>query len=121
MGKTIIFTSASDVKQDGVTLIELNKAYEIHEDKAIGEFFIGEQRKYGIIDATSLSYFTRSERYNWKYYFTDECETQTSKLTLTVPKSSFGLAGAFPSSLPVVQRVTFDYVRDQTGVTLIQV
>ncbi|EOH0528105.1 hypothetical protein ACLMVZ_002760 [Klebsiella aerogenes] len=65
--KTITFTAAKKRTQDGVALIAIGKPYKIHNDDVIGEFFIGERGRYGVITIDRLDYFTTSEEYAWEF------------------------------------------------------
>ncbi|HBZ8472805.1 TPA: hypothetical protein MM406_002589 [Klebsiella pneumoniae] len=65
--KTITFTAANKRTQDGVALIAIGKPYKIHNDDVIGEFFIGERGRYGVITMDRLDYFTTSEEYAWEF------------------------------------------------------
>ncbi|EMS1124401.1 hypothetical protein AADE44_003397 [Klebsiella aerogenes] len=65
--KTITFTAAKKRTQDGVALIAIGKPYKIHNDDVIGEFFIGERGRYGVITMDRLDYFTTSEEYAWEF------------------------------------------------------
>ncbi|EPF1298572.1 hypothetical protein ACSQOT_005101 [Klebsiella michiganensis] len=65
--KTIIFTAAKKRTQDGVALIAIGKPYRIHNDDVIGEFFIGERGRYGVITMDCLNYFTTSDEYAWEF------------------------------------------------------
>ncbi|WP_462164321.1 hypothetical protein [Klebsiella pneumoniae] len=65
--KTITFTAAKKRTQDGVALIAIGKPYKIHNDDVIGEFFIGESGRYGVITMDRLDYFTTSDEYAWEF------------------------------------------------------
>lgn len=65
--KTIIFTAAKKRTQDGVALIAIGKPYKIHNDDVIGEFFIGERGRYGVITIDRLNYFATSDEYAWEF------------------------------------------------------
>lgn len=65
--KTITFTAAKKRTQDGVALIAIGKPYKIHNDDVIGEFFIGERGRYGVITMDRLDYFTTSDEYAWEF------------------------------------------------------
>ncbi|HIE7554186.1 hypothetical protein [Klebsiella pneumoniae] len=65
--KTITFTAAKKRTQDGVALIAIGKPYKIHNDDVIGEFFIGERGRYGVITMDRLDYFTASDEYTWEF------------------------------------------------------
>ena len=65
--KTITFTAAKKRTQDGVALIAIGKPYKIHNDDVIGEFFIGERGRYGVITMDHLNYFTSSDEYAWDF------------------------------------------------------
>ncbi|WP_431307622.1 hypothetical protein [Klebsiella pneumoniae] len=65
--KTITFTAAKKRTQDGVALIAIGKPYKIHNDDVIGEFFIGERGRYGVITMDRLDYFTTSDEYAWAF------------------------------------------------------
>ncbi|HBV2676188.1 TPA: hypothetical protein MDS77_003205 [Klebsiella pneumoniae] len=65
--KTITFTAAKKRTQDGVALIAIGKPYKIHNDDVIGEFFIGERGRYGVITMDCLDYFTTSDEYAWEF------------------------------------------------------
>ncbi|MEE8953726.1 hypothetical protein VKV72_07455 [Klebsiella pneumoniae] len=65
--KTITFTAAKKRTQDGVALIAIGKPYKIHNDDVIGEFFIGERGRYGVITMGRLDYFTMSDEYAWEF------------------------------------------------------
>ncbi|HGL7001135.1 TPA: hypothetical protein ACKF7G_000329 [Klebsiella pneumoniae] len=65
--KTITFTAAKKRTQDGVALIAIGKPYKIHNDDVIGEFFIGERGRYGVITMGCLDYFTMSDEYAWEF------------------------------------------------------
>ncbi len=65
--KTITFTAAKKRTQDGVALIAIGKPYKIHNDDVIGEFFIGERGRYGVITMDRLDYFTKSDEYAWEF------------------------------------------------------
>lgn len=65
--KTIIFTAAKKRTQDGVALIAIGKPYKIHNDEVIGEFFIGERGRYGVITIDRLNYFATSDEYAWEF------------------------------------------------------
>lgn len=65
--KTITFTAAKKRTQDGVALIAIGKPYKIHNDDVIGEFFIGERGRYGVITMGRLDYFTTSDEYAWEF------------------------------------------------------
>ncbi|MHC7573471.1 hypothetical protein ACYA0V_19130 [Klebsiella pneumoniae] len=65
--KTIIFTAAKKRTQDGVALIAIGKPYKIHNDDVIGEFFIGERGRYGVITMDRLNYFATSDEYAWVF------------------------------------------------------
>lgn len=65
--KTITFTAAKKRTQDGVALIAIGKPYKIHNDDVIGEFFIGERGRYGVITMDRLDYFTTSDEYEWEF------------------------------------------------------
>lgn len=65
--KTITFTAAKKRTQDGVALIAIGKPYKIHNDDVIGEFFIGERGRYGVITMDRLNYFSASEEYGWEF------------------------------------------------------
>ncbi|MDH8418890.1 hypothetical protein QIG38_17680 [Klebsiella pneumoniae] len=65
--KTITFTAAKKRTQDGVALIAIGKPYKIHNDDVIGEFFIGERGRYGVITMDRLDYFTASDEYAWEF------------------------------------------------------
>lgn len=65
--KTITFTAAKKRTQDSVALIAIGKHYKIHNDDVIGEFFIGERGRYGVITMDCLDYFTTSEEYAWEF------------------------------------------------------
>ncbi|XFQ64278.1 hypothetical protein AAHV15_09000 [Klebsiella pneumoniae] len=65
--KTITFTAAKKRTQDGVALIAIGKPYKIHNDDVIGEFFIGESGRYGVITMDRLDYFTMSDEYVWEF------------------------------------------------------
>ncbi|HBW3369514.1 TPA: hypothetical protein MEY74_002370 [Klebsiella pneumoniae] len=65
--KTITFTAAKKRTQDGVALIAIGKPYKIHNDDVIGEFFIGERGRYGVITMDRLDYFTTSDEYAWGF------------------------------------------------------
>lgn len=65
--KTITFTAAKKRTQDGVALIAIGKPYKIHNDDVIGEFFIGERGRYGVITMDRLNYFTTSDEYAWEF------------------------------------------------------
>ncbi|UMP86905.1 hypothetical protein MJ563_07075 [Klebsiella pneumoniae] len=53
--------------QDGVALIAIGKPYKIHNDDVIGEFFIGERGRYGVITMDRLNYFATSDEYAWEF------------------------------------------------------
>ena len=65
--KTITFTAAKKRTQDGVALIAIGKPYKIHSDDVIGEFFIGERGRYGVITMDRLNYFATSDEYAWEF------------------------------------------------------
>ncbi|HHS9871428.1 TPA: hypothetical protein ACTW35_000568 [Klebsiella pneumoniae] len=65
--KTITFTAAKKRTQDGVALIAIGKPYKIHNDDVIGEFFIGERGRYGVITMDRLNYFATSDEYAWLF------------------------------------------------------
>lgn len=65
--KTITFTAAKKRTQDGVALIAIGKTYKIHNDDVIGEFFIGEHGRYGVITMDRLNYFATSDEYAWAF------------------------------------------------------
>lgn len=65
--KTITFTAAKKRTQDGVALIAIGKPYKIHNDDVIGEFFIGERGRYGVITMDRLNYFATSDQYAWAF------------------------------------------------------
>lgn len=65
--KTITFTAAKKRTQDGVALIAIGKPYKIHNDDVIGEFFIGERGRYGVITMDRLDYFTTSDECAWEF------------------------------------------------------
>lgn len=65
--KTITFTAAKKRTQDGVALIAIGKPYKIHYDGVIGEFFIGERGRYGVITMDRLNYFATSDEYAWAF------------------------------------------------------
>ncbi|HBY2329095.1 TPA: hypothetical protein MIS00_07180 [Klebsiella pneumoniae] len=65
--KTITFTAAKKLTQDGVALIAIGKPYKIHNDDVIGEFFIGERGRYGVITMDRLNYFATSDEYAWAF------------------------------------------------------
>ncbi|MGL0724116.1 Uncharacterised protein [Klebsiella pneumoniae] len=65
--KTITFTAAKKRTQDGVALIAIGKPYKIHNDDVIGEFFIGESGRYGVITMDRLNYFATSDEYAWEF------------------------------------------------------
>lgn len=65
--KTITFTAAKKRTQDGVALIAIGKPYKIHNDDVIGEFFIGERGRYGVITMDDLDCFTTYEEYAWEF------------------------------------------------------
>ncbi|MFV3023574.1 hypothetical protein ACNI4H_03125 [Klebsiella aerogenes] len=65
--KTITFTAAKKRTQDGVALIAIGKPYKLHNDDVIGEFFIGERGRYGVITMDRLNYFATSEEYGWEF------------------------------------------------------
>lgn len=65
--KTITFTAAKKRTQDGVALIAIGKPYKIHNDDVIGEFFIGERGRYGVITMDRLNYFATSDEYAWAF------------------------------------------------------
>ncbi|HCD4056008.1 TPA: hypothetical protein NDY61_001136 [Klebsiella pneumoniae] len=65
--KTITFTAAKKRTQDGVALIAIGKPYKIHNDDVIGEFFIGERGRYGVITMDRLNYFATSDEYAWEF------------------------------------------------------
>lgn len=65
--KTITFNAAKKRTQDGVALIAIGKPYKIHNDDVIGEFFIGERGRYGVITMGRLDYFTTSDEYAWEF------------------------------------------------------
>ncbi|HHG0804897.1 TPA: hypothetical protein ACPUHO_001558 [Klebsiella pneumoniae] len=65
--KTITFTAAKKRTQDGVALIAIGKPYKIHNDYVIGEFFIGERGRYGVITMDRLNYFATSDEYAWEF------------------------------------------------------
>ncbi|WP_227630395.1 hypothetical protein [Klebsiella aerogenes] len=65
--KIITFTAAKKRTQDGVALIAIGKPYKIHNDDVIGEFFIGERGRYGVITMDRLNYFTTSDEYAWEF------------------------------------------------------
>ncbi|HDU3501615.1 TPA: hypothetical protein QIW77_002971 [Klebsiella pneumoniae] len=65
--KTITFTAAKKRTQDGVVLIAIGKPYKIHNDDVIGEFFIGERGRYGVITMDRLNYFATSDEYAWVF------------------------------------------------------
>ncbi|MEL1723129.1 hypothetical protein AAA296_25795 [Klebsiella variicola] len=65
--KTITFTAAKKRTQDGVALIVIGKPYKIHSDDVIGEFFIGERGRYGVITMDRINYFTTSDEYAWEF------------------------------------------------------
>lgn len=65
--KTITFTAAKKRTQDGVALIAIGKPYKIHNDDVIGEFFIGERGRYGVITMDRLNYFATSDEYAWDF------------------------------------------------------
>ncbi len=65
--KTITFTAAKKRTQDGVALIAIGKTYKIHNDDVIGEFFIGERGRYGVITMDRLNYFATSDEYAWAF------------------------------------------------------
>lgn len=65
--KTITFTAAKKRTQDGIALIIIGKPYKIHNDDAIGEFFIGERGRYGVITMNRLNYFATSDEYAWAF------------------------------------------------------
>lgn len=65
--KTITFTAAKKRTQDGVALIAIGKPYKIHNDDVIGEFFIGERGRYGVITMDRLNYFAKSDEYAWEF------------------------------------------------------
>ncbi|EIY4976805.1 hypothetical protein MLP18_001491 [Klebsiella quasipneumoniae] len=65
--KTITFTAAKKRTQDGVALIAIGKPYKIHNDDVIGEFFIGERGRYGVITMDRINYFTTSDEYAWEF------------------------------------------------------
>ena len=54
-------------KADGVALIAIGKPYKIHNDDVIGEFFIGERGRYGVITMDRLNYFATSDEYAWVF------------------------------------------------------
>ncbi|CAM8498578.1 hypothetical protein [Klebsiella pneumoniae] len=65
--KAITFTAAKKLTQDGVALIAIGKPYKIHNDDVIGEFFIGERGRYGVITMDRLNYFATSDEYAWAF------------------------------------------------------
>lgn len=65
--KAITFTAAKKRTQDGVALIAIGKPYKIHNDDVIGEFFIGERGRYGVITMDRLNYFATSDEYAWAF------------------------------------------------------
>lgn len=65
--KAITFTAAKKLTQDGVALIAIGKPYKIHNDDVIGEFFIGERGRYGVITMDRLKYFATSDEYAWAF------------------------------------------------------
>ncbi|HBR6928744.1 TPA: hypothetical protein L9227_003653 [Klebsiella pneumoniae] len=65
--KTITITAAKKRTQDGVALIAIGKPYKIHNDDVIGEFFIGERGRYGVITMDRLNYFATSDEYAWAF------------------------------------------------------
>ncbi len=65
--KAITFTAAKKLTQDGVALIAIGKPYKIHNDDVIGEFFIGERGRYGVITMDRLNYFATSDEYAWVF------------------------------------------------------
>ncbi|EIY5092144.1 hypothetical protein MLE48_000195 [Klebsiella quasipneumoniae] len=65
--KAITFTAAKKRTQDGVALIAIGKPYKIHNDDVIGEFFIGERGRYGVITMGRLNYFATSDEYAWAF------------------------------------------------------
>lgn len=65
--KTITFTAAKKRTEDGVALIAIGKPYKIHNDDVIGEFFIGERGRYGVITMDGLNYFTTPDEYAWEF------------------------------------------------------
>ncbi|HGK4698209.1 TPA: hypothetical protein ACJ2WO_000044 [Klebsiella pneumoniae] len=65
--KTITFTAAKKRTEDGVALIAIGKPYKIHNDDVIGEFFIGERGRYGVITMDGLNYFATSDEYAWEF------------------------------------------------------
>lgn len=65
--KTITFTAAKKRTQDGVALIAIGKPYKIHNDDVIGEFFICERGRYGVITMDRLNYFATSDEYAWEF------------------------------------------------------
>lgn len=65
--KAITFTAAKKRTQDGVALIAIGKPYKIHNDDVIGEFFIGERGRYGVITMDRLNYFATSDEYAWEF------------------------------------------------------
>ena len=69
--KTITFTAAKKRTQDGVALIAIGKPYKIHNDDVIGEFFIGECGRYGVITMDRINYFTTSDEYAWEFSLRD--------------------------------------------------
>ena len=69
--KTITFTAAKKRTQDGVALIAIGKPYKIHNDDVIGEFFIGERGRYGVITMDRINYFTTSDEYAWEFSLRD--------------------------------------------------
>lgn len=70
--KTITFTAAKKRTQDGVALIAIGKPYKIHNDDMIGEFFIGERGRYGVITMDRLNYFATSDEYAWAFSLREE-------------------------------------------------
>ena len=70
--KTITFTAAKKRTQDGVALIAIGKPYKIHNDDVIGEFFIGERGRYGVITMDRLNYFATSDEYAWAFSLREE-------------------------------------------------
>lgn len=69
--KTITFTAAKKRTQDGVALIAIGKPYKIHNDDVIGEFFIGERGRHGVITMDRINYFTTSDEYAWEFSLRD--------------------------------------------------
>ncbi len=50
-----------------MALIAIGKPYKIHNDDVIGEFFIGERGRYGVITMDRLNYFATSDEYAWEF------------------------------------------------------